>query len=90
MTEAQGDVIAAELALARTERQRQHDELVAVLTEIRDGQRELVQTLLAPMPDLPPAPCTHPPEDRTDSDASATFWKCRRCGHVYDSERETG
>lgn len=66
--------------------------VVTLLTEIRDDQRALVKALQEPLPDAAPAPCTHPPEFRTDSTPGARFWKCRRenCGFIYDSEHVKG
>jgi hypothetical protein len=61
-------------------------QIIELLTEIRDESRALRQVLLEPPPDVE-APCTHPPEGRTDDNPGATFWKCRCCGYVYDSER---
>ena len=65
----------------------QVDRLLALLTEIRDDQRALVQLLQEPLPEPTPAPCTHPQNLRTDQAPGARFWKCQGCGFVYDSER---
>jgi hypothetical protein len=62
--------------------------IVQLLEGILAEQQELRRVLLEPPPELPPAPCTHPVEARTDQNPSARFWKCD-CGFVYDSEQET-
>jgi hypothetical protein len=66
----------------------QADRIIGLLTDMLEEQRALRQVLLEPPPELPPAPCTHPPESRTDDNPRATFWKCKACGYVYDSEQE--
>lgn len=64
-------------------------QIIELLTEIRDDQRALVRALQEPLPEVAPAPCTHPQDLRTDSMPGARFWKCRGCGFVYDQERTT-
>jgi hypothetical protein len=71
----------------RTDQAAQHAACLVVLTEIRDGLRELVQALQEPLPEPQAAPCTHPQGQRTDDNPGARFWKCKACGFIYDSER---
>lgn len=70
-----------------SEAQLQHEQLVTLLTEIRDGVRELTQVLLTPLPEAAPVPCQHPLESRSDQNPRATFYQCRACGDVVDRER---
>jgi hypothetical protein len=67
----------------------QADRIIALLEELVAEQRAFRQVLLEPPPELPPAPCQHPPDVRTDDTPGARFWKCKACGYVYDSEKET-
>lgn len=64
------------------------EQILVVLTEIRDDQRqllavqrELLELMKAPLPE---PPHVHAPAD--GSLASAPFWVCK-CGFVYDDER---
>jgi DNA-directed RNA polymerase subunit M/transcription elongation factor TFIIS len=88
MTDAQFAAFSSCWDRWRDEQRMQHEQVVTLLMETRDAVREFVQVMTAPVEETP-APCTHSPEFRTDDNPSATFWKCKRCGYVYDSERET-
>lgn len=48
----------------------------------------LRQILTEPPPEIADPPCTHPVESRSDQNPTATFWKCKSCGKVYDREQE--
>lgn len=68
----------------------QCDRIIALLEEMIEEQRLLRQILTEPPPEITiEPPCTHPLDARTDQNPTATFWKCKTCGHVYDNERET-
>ncbi len=64
------------------------EQLIALLTDIRDDQRELlaVQRELLELMKMPlPEPAhVHTPKD--DTPINAPFWVCA-CGYVHDDER---
>jgi hypothetical protein len=64
----------------------QAEQIIGLLTEIRDDQRAMVRALQEPLPEPAPAPCTHAPQHRSDDNPGARFWKCKACGFIYDSE----
>lgn len=84
------DEVAAEIRhclrtgkIAEVEQLR-HEQVVALLTEIRDDQRAFVRAMQEPGPAE-----THVHEPKDGSPASAPFWVCA-CGHVHDDEERTG